>query len=177
MMDLKFCTQCGHALSMQIPEGDNRLRHVCQSCGFIHYQNPKVVTGCVVYQGDYLLLCKRAIEPRMGYWTIPAGFLENEETTRQAAQRETLEETGAMVTAQQLFAITNSPRGDFINVFYLSELEHNHFHPTPESSEVKLVHRDDLPDYPLAFETISTVLDLFFKDKDRHAFTLHEIDF
>ncbi|ABC29867.1 ADP-ribose pyrophosphatase [Hahella chejuensis KCTC 2396] len=176
-MEIKFCSQCGETMRWRLPEGDNRSRFVCDKCNFIHYQNPNIVSGCIVYKEDSVLLCKRAIEPRAGLWTLPAGFMENGETTRHAAERETFEETGARISADKLFAITNSPHANHVNIFYLAKLKDSRFHPTSESSEVQLFKKSDIPMDNIAFHTVKVVLELFFRDVERGNFSLHEIDF
>src|SRR5210317_1863285 len=108
-MTMKFCMACGSQLELKVPLGDNRERHVCITCGEIHYQNPKIVTGCIPVWEDKVLLCKRAIEPRYGLWTVPAGFMENGESTEQAAIRETWEEAGAHVKITSLYSIFSIP--------------------------------------------------------------------
>ena len=111
---MKFCSECAHPVSLSIPEGDNRPRYVCANCDAIHYQNPKMVVGSIpVWEEDgqlQVLLCKRAIEPRLGYWTLPAGFMENDETTSDAAERETVEEAGANIELGSLFSLLNVQR-------------------------------------------------------------------
>src|SRR5437867_10122746 len=118
---MKFCSECAHPVTLAIPEGDNRPRFVCTACGTIHYQNPKMVVGSIpVWErgGDFkVLLCRRAIEPRYGYWTLPAGLMENDETTGQAALRETLEEAGAAVELQEPFTLFCGPRVNQVHLF------------------------------------------------------------
>ena len=104
---MKFCNQCGAGIIREIPAGDNRLRYVCISCEEIHYQNPNIVAGCIPEYEGKVLMCKRAIEPRYGYWTLPAGFMELEETSHEAALRETLEEANARVNILELYAVFN----------------------------------------------------------------------
>jgi ADP-ribose pyrophosphatase YjhB (NUDIX family) len=94
---MNFCSQCGGPVLLTVPDEDDRPRYVCPSCGTIHYQNPKLVVGCIPVWEDRILMCRRNIEPRKGFWTLPAGFLENGETTAEGARRETLEETGSTV--------------------------------------------------------------------------------
>ncbi len=177
LQGIKYCSQCGNRMHWIIPENDTRKRYVCLQCSFIDYQNPKLVAGCIVYKNDSVLLCKRAINPRLGMWTLPAGFMENGETTKHAAERETLEETGAQITATQLFAITNSPHVNHVNIFYLAQLDSSSFHPTNESSEVKLFKKGDISELNLAFHTVEIVLSRFFQDLERGFFSTHEIDF
>jgi len=168
---MKFCSECAHPLTVAIPEGDNRPRYVCTHCGTIHYQNPKMVIGSIpVWQraGEFkVLLCKRAIEPRYGYWTLPAGFMENEETTGQAAVRETEEEAGANVRLGKLFTLLNVAHVHQVHLFYLAELLDLDFAAGIESLDVRLFAEDEIPWDDLAFPTIRTTLELFFADRAR----------
>jgi ADP-ribose pyrophosphatase YjhB (NUDIX family) len=170
---MKFCSECGHAVALVIPEGDNRPRHVCMQCGTIHYQNPKMVIGSIpvwdpaLAQGEELqvLLCRRAIEPRHGYWTLPAGFMENGETTSQAAVRETEEEAGANIEIGKLFTLLNVAHVHQVHLFYLARLLDLDFAPGEESLEVQLFAERDIPWDDLAFPTIRKTLELFFADR------------
>ncbi|WP_347815418.1 NUDIX hydrolase [Hahella sp. CR1] len=175
-MDIKYCSQCGGSVSLATPAGDSHSRHICDQCGYVHYQNPKVVTGCLVYQGDKVLLCKRAIEPRLGMWTVPAGFMENGESTRDAAKRETMEESGAIVAMQDLFLVANLPHANQVYMLYLAELKDTGPHG-PETSETQLFNKDDLPWDEVGFYTVKYGLMRFFEDLDKGKFSLHEIDF
>src|SRR5260363_76666 len=114
---MKFCSACGHAVILRIPAGDQRARFVCTHCHAIHYQNPRNVVGALPVWGDQVLLCRRAIEPRYGFWTLPAGFMELGETTAQAARRETLEEAGARVELLPLFSLLNVVRAHQVHLF------------------------------------------------------------
>ncbi len=166
---MKFCSECAHPLTVTVPEGDNRPRYVCTHCGTIHYQNPKMVIGSIpVWERDgelKVLLCKRAIEPRHGYWTLPAGFMENEETTSEAAARETEEEAGANVRLGPLFTLLNVAHVHQVHLFYLAELLDLDFAPGIESLDVQLFSEDEIPWGDLAFPTIRTTLELFFADR------------
>jgi len=168
---MKFCSECAHPLTVTVPEGDNRPRYVCTHCGTIHYQNPKMVIGSIpVWERDgelKVLLCKRAIEPRHGYWTLPAGFMENEETTSEAAARETEEEAGANVRLGPLFTLLNVAHVHQVHLFYLAELLDLDFAPGIESLDVQLFSEDEIPWGDLAFPTIRTTLELFFADRAR----------
>lgn len=130
---MKFCSVCGHEVIARIPPGDNRERFVCDQCGTIHYQNPRNVVGTVPVWGEQVLLCRRAIEPRYGYWTLPAGFMEMGETTAEAAARETLEEAGARVEVQTLFTLLNVPQVHQVHLFYLARLVDPGFEAGEES--------------------------------------------
>jgi len=166
---MKFCSECAHPVTVAIPEGDNRPRYVCTNCGTIHYQNPKMVIGSIpVWEQDgelKVLLCKRAIEPRYGYWTLPAGFMENGETTSAAAARETEEEAGANVELGNLFTLLNVVHVHQVHLFYLARLVDLDFAPGIESLDVQLFSESEIPWSDLAFPTIRTTLELFFADR------------
>jgi ADP-ribose pyrophosphatase YjhB (NUDIX family) len=166
---MKFCSECAHPVTVAIPEGDNRPRYVCSQCGAIHYQNPKMVIGSIpVWEEDgvlKVLLCKRAIEPRYGYWTLPAGFMENEETTGQAAVRETEEEAGANVELGDLFTLLNVAHVHQVHMFYLARLLDLDFEAGIESLDVQLFTEQEIPWDDLAFPTIRSTLELFFADR------------
>ncbi|QJD89451.1 NUDIX hydrolase [Duganella dendranthematis] len=166
---MKFCSECASPVSLSIPAGDNRPRYVCSQCATIHYQNPKMVLGSIpVWERDgelKVLLCKRAIEPRHGYWTLPAGFMENNETTGEAAIRETEEEAGANIKLGNLFSLLNVARVHQVHMFYLAELLDLDFAPGEESLDVRLFTESEIPWDDLAFPTIRTTLELFFADR------------
>jgi ADP-ribose pyrophosphatase YjhB (NUDIX family) len=142
----------------QIPEGDNNLRLVCPDCGYIAYENPKVIVGAVCYDGDKILLCKRAIEPRKGFWTLPAGFLELRETVMQGAQRETFEEARADVEIEALLAVYTIPRIGHVQLIYRARLLSPEISPGPESEEVALFVWEDIPWDQIAFPSVHWAL-------------------
>ncbi len=119
---MKFCSACGHAVSLKTPDQDTIPRYVCDACGVVHYENPKIVVGCVVEHQNKILLCKRAIEPRYGYWTVPAGFMENEETLQEGAARETREEALAEVEVGEMFAVVDVVRARQVHVMFRATL-------------------------------------------------------
>jgi len=166
---MKFCSECAHPVALAVPEGDNRPRYVCPNCHTIHYENPKMVIGSLpVWEQDgqfKVLLCKRAIEPRYGYWTLPAGFMENAETTAEAAMRETVEEAGANIELGPLFSLLNVAHVHQVHLFYLARLVDLDFAPGIESLEVELFFEEEIPWDDLAFPTIRTTLELFFADR------------
>ncbi len=170
---MKYCSQCGGPVQLAIPEGDNRERHVCDACGTIHYQNPNVVTGCIAEWEDKVLLCRRAIKPRYGYWTLPAGFLENGESAQQGALRETLEEANARVELLSLFATFNMPHISQIYMLFRARLLDLDFAPGEESLEVKLFSEQQIPWDELAFPVIGETLRLYFADRARGHFDSH----
>ncbi|MYM35337.1 NUDIX domain-containing protein [Duganella sp. FT94W] len=168
---MKYCSECAAPVSLSIPAGDNRPRYVCtnSSCATIHYQNPKMVLGSIpVWERDgelKVLLCKRAIEPRHGYWTLPAGFMENNETTAEAAIRETQEEAGANIKLGKLFSLLNVAHVHQVHMFYLAELLDLDFQAGEESLDVRLFSEQQIPWDDLAFPTIRTTLELLFADR------------
>jgi ADP-ribose pyrophosphatase YjhB (NUDIX family) len=168
---MKFCSECAHPVTLLVPEGDNRPRFVCAQCGTIHYLNPKLVVGSIpVWEADgqlQVLLCKRAIEPRHGFWTLPAGFMENAETTAEAAIRETEEEAGANIALGGLFTLLNVAQVHQVHLFYLARLLDLDFAPGIESLDVRLFSEAEIPWDDLAFPTIRTTLELFFADRAR----------
>jgi len=168
---MKFCSECASPVALSIPEGDNRPRFVCTQCATVHYENPKLVVGSIPVWEDgdglQILLCKRAIEPRHGYWTLPAGFMENAETTAQAAQRETEEEAGAHIELGPLFSLLNVAHVHQVHLFYLARLTDLDFAPGIESLDVQMFSEADIPWEDLAFPTIRTTLELFFADRAR----------
>ena len=167
---MKFCSQCGGTITEMIPEGDNRLRFVCGACETIHYQNPRIVAGCLPVLDGQVLLCKRAIEPRRGYWTLPAGFMENGETVQQAAERETREEACAKVTALQLYTLFDLPHINQVYMFFRAELVDNGFRAGDETLEVRLFKQADIPWSELAFPTVGRTLEYFFADRVQQTF-------
>ncbi|HPF27311.1 MAG TPA: NUDIX hydrolase [Steroidobacteraceae bacterium] len=171
---MKFCSQCGSPVEHKIPAGDNLPRHVCTSCGTVHYANPKLVVGCVPEWNGRILLCKRGIEPRLGYWTVPAGFLENGETLQQAAARETREEALNDIEVGSLIAIVDVTQAHQVHVFFRARMLHERFGPTAESLEVRLVDLDDIPWDDLAFPSTEFALRRYLADRaageERHHF-------
>ena len=162
---MKFCSQCGTAVSQRIPEGDDRPRHVCDNCGAIHYLNPRVIVGCLPEHEGRILLCRRAIEPRSGLWTLPAGFMENGETTVQGAARETWEEARAEVFEQELYRVFDVPGINQVYMFYRARIVDGSFGVGPESSEVDLFREEDIPWDEIAFPVVYHTLREFFHDR------------
>ena len=158
------------------PPGDSLARWICDECGEIHYQNPKLVVGTVPEHEGRILLCRRAIEPRYGYWTLPAGFMENDETVGQAARRETLEEAGAAVELGAPFTMISVPRVNQVHVFYLAKLGTLDFKPGEESLEVALFEEPAIPWKDIAFRTVAATLRLWFADRARGSFAFHAED-
>lgn len=173
---MKFCSNCGGDIERKIPDDDNRERYVCLGCEIIHYQNPNIVAGTIPVWRDKVLLCKRAIEPRYGYWTLPAGFMENQETTEEGAMRETWEEAEAKVNLQGLFSVISVPQIDQVHMFFLAELREESFSAGQESLEVKLFTEDEIPWDEIAFPTVKRTLKHFFEDRAKGSFGTHVSD-
>jgi ADP-ribose pyrophosphatase YjhB (NUDIX family) len=160
---MKFCSRCGNSVITRVPEGDNRERFVCDACDTVHYQNPNNVAGAILTWQDRVLLCKRAIEPRYGLWTLPAGFMENNETVAQAAARESMEEANAQCGHLKLFGVFSLPYISQVYMMFCGRLISDQVSPGIESLEVGLYTRDQVPWDEIAFPVVSHSLDLFFK--------------
>lgn len=173
---MKYCSHCGAPVSHRIPDGDNRHRYICDACGTIHYQNPRMVVGCLPTWEDKVLLCRRAIEPRYGLWTLPAGFMENGETTTEGAIRETLEEAGARVELEGLYSLVNIPDIDQVYMLFRARLLDLDFAAGEESLEVALFGEDEIPWDEMAFRTVHRTLKHYFDDRRSGHFPLHFSD-
>jgi ADP-ribose pyrophosphatase YjhB (NUDIX family) len=160
----------------RVPTDDNRERAVCPQCSTVHYQNPLTVVGTVPVWGDRVLLCRRAIEPRRGFWTLPAGFMELGETTAEGAVRETIEEAGARIALGPLFTLVNVVRVGQVHLFYRATLEDTDFAPGPESLETQLFDEHSIPWDDLAFKTVARTLRCFFDDRRTGHFQTHHVD-
>ncbi|MBU2551027.1 MAG: NUDIX hydrolase [Proteobacteria bacterium] len=169
---MNFCSNCGAAIQRCIPKDDDRPRFVCDVCHTVHYQNPKTVVGCIPECGGRILLCRRAIEPRAGYWTLPAGYLENGESVTEAARREVLEETRSRVEVRDLYTVFTLLHWNQIYMIFRAALLDQDFGPTRESSEVGLFDLLDIPWGELAFETISETLRHYVSDRAEGFFFL-----
>jgi len=173
---IKHCRACGAAVEYRVPDdGDTRVRAVCPACGTIHYVNPLLVVGTVPYLGEQVLLCLRAIEPRRGKWTLPAGFMELGETMAEGAARETAEEAGAEVEMGPLFSAMSIPRVGQVHVFYLARLLHGRFNPGAESLQARLFDESQVPWDELAFPTVRETLRRYFDDRRRGTFGMHDV--
>ena len=162
---MKFCPNCANILSVKIPADDSRERYVCDACSIIHYQNPRNVVGSIPVYGEQVLLCRRAIAPRHGYWTLPAGFMELGESTGAGAARETLEEAGAIVEIGPLYSLLNVAHAEQVHLFYLAKMANADFSAGEESLEVALFHEHEIPWDELAFPTVKQTLEWFFADR------------
>ncbi len=156
--------------TQRIPEGDDRLRLVCGDCGWIHYVNPKIVVGAVVQHEGKLLLCRRAIEPRQGYWTLPAGFMEERETSEAGAAREAMEEAEARIAIDGLLAVYNIPRISQVQLIYRANLLDGQYGVGPESLETRLFAWEEIPWAELAFPTVHWALKHWHETRDAAQF-------
>jgi len=170
---VNYCSMCGEKVQLLIPEGDNRHRYVCTCCQTIPYQNPKVVTGSIPEWNDKILLCKRAIEPRYGLWTLPAGFMENSETNIEGAARESAEEANARLENMRLFCVFSIAHINQVYTMYRADLVDGEASPGSESLEVALFNEDEIPWREIAFQVIAETLRLYFRDKKAGEFKTH----
>jgi ADP-ribose pyrophosphatase YjhB (NUDIX family) len=173
---IKHCKSCGTAVVQRLPDdGDARMRAVCPACHTVHYENPLNVVGTIPVWQDQVLLCKRNIEPRKGYWTLPAGFMELRETLMEGAARETDEEAGAQIVMQALFTIIDVPRVGQVHFFFRAELQSPVFNPGHETQEARLFAESDIPWDDLAFKTVKETLRRYFADRAKGEFGLHTL--
>lgn len=170
---MKYCSHCSATVELIIPEGDSLPRYVCTTCHVIHYQNPKMVVGCIPEWEDKILLCRRAIEPRKGWWTLPAGFMENNETLHQAAARETLEEANARVEIGNLYTVYSLPHISQVYFLFRARLLDLDFSPGIESLDVKLLSEQDIPWDDIAFRVIHDPLRRYFEERSAGKLGFH----
>jgi ADP-ribose pyrophosphatase YjhB (NUDIX family) len=170
---MNFCSNCGDKVKLETPPGDDRPRYLCESCGTIHYENPKVVVGCIPENDGKILLCRRAIEPRSDKWTLPAGYLENGETVAQGARRETLEEAGARVEILTPYALFNICYVNQVYLMFRAQIIEPLGKAGSESSEVRFFSEKDIPWGQIAFTVIEETLRQYFKDKPTGSFPFH----
>jgi len=170
---MNYCQSCGSPVSVRVPPNEDRARPVCDACGAIHYVNPKIIAGCIPEYGDKILFCRRAIEPRRGLWTLPAGFMEMGETTVEAAVRETWEEARAQVAVDSLFSLYSIPHISQVYVLFRAKLLNDDYRPGPESLEVTLFQEEEIPWQELAFPVIRRVMEDYFADRRSGAFQTH----
>ena len=171
-----YCRACGTPVAYVVPADDNRERAVCPGCSTVHYENPLNVVGTVPVWGAQVLLCKRAIEPRRGFWTLPAGFLELGETTAEGALRETIEEAGAQVGLGPLFSVLNVARVGQVHLFYLATMRSQVLAPGSETLEARLFREEEVPWDEIAFRTVRETLRYFFDDRRHGQFGVHCAD-
>ena len=178
ILEINFCSSCGAAVELRYPNDDNRPRHICTACGTIHYQNPKMVIGSIP-EWEYpegenkILLCRRAIEPRHGLWTIPGGFMENGETTTEAAIRETLEEANARIAIGDLYSMYSMPNINQVHMLFRAKLLDLDFSPGQESLEVRLFTEAEIPWDEIAFRPVKFSLEHYFADRRAGRFGFH----
>ena len=174
---IKHCKNCGNAVEYRLPDdGDTKQRAVCPACGTVHYENPLNVVGTVPYWGDQVLLCKRNIEPRWGKWTLPAGFMELNETVAEGAARETLEESGAVFEMEGLFSLVNVAQVGQVHFFYRARLLSAQFDPGHETLEARLFTEAEIPWEEIAFRTVKETLTRYFDDRRSGKFSIHTLD-
>lgn len=173
---INFCSSCGATVTVRIPIGDSLPRHVCDHCGAIHYRNPRLVVGALPVWQDKVLLCRRAIEPRLGMWTLPAGFMENGETVAEAALRETHEEANADIDLGEMYTLISVPHINQVHVVYRASLRNLDFSAGEESLEVRLFTEAEIPWDEIAFRTIALTLRHFFADRRSGSFRFHPGD-
>lgn len=173
---MKFCSYCAAPVGRRVPPGDTQLRYVCDQCGVVHYQNPLLVVGTIPEHEGRILLCRRAIEPRYGYWTLPAGFMENDETAGGGAQRETREEAGARIELLEPFSMVSVPRVNQVHLFFRARLLDLDFQPGEETLEVALCDEASIPWKDIAFRTVAITLKHWFADRNKGAFSFHAED-
>jgi len=162
---IKFCSHCGSGVVHRVPVGDSLTRAVCDACGHIQYLNPKIVVGCLPVYGERILLCKRAIEPRYGLWTLPAGFMENNESAAEGAAREAMEEANAHVEIEDLYTVYSIPHISQVYMMFRARLLDPYVSPGLESLEVKLVTADEIPWEELAFAMVKRTLTHYLEDR------------
>lgn len=171
---MNFCSHCGSdRLQFQVPAGDNRPRRVCQQCNTIHYSNPKIVAGCLPVWEDQVLLCRRAIAPRLGYWNVPGGYLENGESVEEGASREVWEEALAKVVDLEIHTIYSIPHINQVYMHFLGRLEKLEFGIGEESSEVQLFREDEIPWDEIAFTSSVFTLKTYFADQQKGQRQVH----
>ncbi len=169
----KHCKSCGAAVVYAVPPGDNRERATCTACGTVFYENPINVVGTVPIWGDQVLLCRRNIEPRFGFWTLPAGFMELGESAAEGAARETDEEAGAHFELEELFTVLSVPRVGQVHLYFRARLLDTVFAPGPETIEAKLFTEAEIPWDELAFRTVRDTLRHYFADRIKGRFDIH----
>lgn len=173
---INYCSNCGAPIAIRVPAGDRLPRHICDACGAIHYRNPRLVVGTLPVWEDKILLCRRAIEPRHGKWTLPAGFMENGETVADAARRETSEEANARIALDDMFTLIAVPHISQVHVVYRARLLDLDFSAGEETLEVRLFAEAEIPWEEIAFRTIAMTLRHYFADRRAGNFLFHTDD-
>lgn len=170
---MKYCSECGGRIARRTPYGDRVPRYVCDSCQTIHYQNPRVIVGCIAEWRGRILLCRRAIQPRYGYWTIPAGFLENEESSVDGAIRETWEETGTQIEIDGLYSVFDVTEVHQVYLIYRAHLLSPWFNPGSESLEVRLLRPDEIPWDRLSYPAVKRILERYIEERETGCFGIY----
>ena len=170
---MNYCTNCGQPLILSVPEGDDRKRDMCKACGTVHYSNPKIVVGAIPVYQDRILICRRAIEPRYGLWTLPAGFMEDDETVEQGVRREAMEEAGIELTSLAPFTLFSLPFVSQVYLMFRAVMPTPRFAAGKESLEVKLISESEIPWDELAFPVIEETLRFFVGDRAKGRFEFH----
>ncbi len=173
---IRHCTACGAPVLYRVPEGDSRPRAICPACGHIQYENPRNIVGTIPAWQQQVLLCRRAIEPRYGLWTLPAGFMEIGESTEGGALRETREEAGAEVALDGLYAVINVLPANQVYFFYRGQLDQPRWQAGEESLEVRLFQEADIPWEQIAFRSVAQTLERYFADQRAGRFQIHTFD-
>lgn len=176
MKSINFCSLCAAPIAYLIPENDNKKRAVCTKCKHIHYENPKIVNACIIEHQDQILLAKRTIQPRAGFWNVPAGFMENGESTRSGAVREIREEVCAELKHIHLFGVYNVIQRNQVHIYFRAQLKNDYYAAGSETSEVKLFHPDHIPWNLLAFPVGVTALKRYCQQIHNRTFTVEEQD-
>jgi len=171
---MKYCSKCGHEVESKIVEDDHRPRFVCPSCNTIHYQNPNVVVGSIPMWQGKILMARRSIEPRIGTWNLPAGFLENGETVEEGAARELYEETKAKIENLRLFSVYSVARINQIHIYYIADLISDYYEITPESSEIQLMEISEIPWDEISFPSTMFNLKKYVADVEQGSFGVHQ---
>jgi len=170
---MKFCSNCAHPVIFKEIPDDTRPRYFCESCQTIHYQNPKIVAGCLPIWKDQVMLCKRSIEPRIGFWNVPGGYMENGETVEEGAIREVWEEAQIKVKVTGLHMVFSIRRISQVYMHFLAEMPDLNFSPGPESLEVRLFKEEEIPWEDIAFTSSTFTLKRFFEDRKKGIRQLH----
>jgi len=170
---MHYCSKCGSTVTLRIPADDTRERHVCNGCATVHYLNPRNVVGTIPVWGEQVLLCRRAIKPRHGFWTLPAGFMELGEAMNEGAERETQEEAGVRIELGQLYTVINIPHVDQVHVYFLAKALGPELDPGPETLEARWYGLDEIPWENLAFKSVSTTLKHYLRERETGHFETH----
>jgi ADP-ribose pyrophosphatase YjhB (NUDIX family) len=170
---MNFCSNCAHPISFGPIEGEHIPRFHCENCSTIHYQNPRIIVSCIPLWEDKIMLCRRGIEPQLGFWNIPGGFLENQEAVEKGALREMFEETGCEGTIVRLHSVYTVLPVQQVHVCFLVNMNNTDYHLTPESTEIQLFAEADIPWKDVAFISNKFALKHFFEDRRQGTYKTH----